>query len=871
MTQLTERLDRFDNRLRSMETELVELRRLAHAEAQAAPATPAPARAPEPPLWAMLEPAQAPAAAARPAPSGPVPGTVPGTGPSRPPRKPREPLDLSVLLGARALAWTGGAVTLLGVVFFFVLAVDRGWIGPSARITLGAAASAALLGAGVWLRRAYGDTYASVSAAGAGIAGFYATLLAAAALYDLIPAPLALTAAAAIAALGAGVALAWGSQTLASLGLVGAMLVPVPVEVQDGITATAAMFACLVLAAATVVAVRRGWHGLLVASVLVTALQAISFVTDEQPHGVAVAIAFWLVYAAGALWLALRNRISYLPASLLMFSAAFGGWSAGFLFDGRTQGYALMSVASAYACASVALFRRERDVASVLWAIALTLAAIGAASLASGATLTIVWAAEAAVLAWLARRIAEPRFQLASLAWLGLAFVHGLAYDAPLKRLFEMNADAWRAAPSPAALAIALVLVGLSTFSWDPQEEGLLARLFSDLLDAQPWLHRGAFAVAGATAVYAGSLAIVSLPSSWDRGHVLVAALWSFVAVALIAAGKRVSSLSALAASVALVLAYDLPQITAVERSWAFGIVALAALVVAVGLELRSRLTLELPAVVAAATSAVLAAGAAIELYDHRREGTALLLLALVFGTVGTSLVRRRRDFASVLGLLALALAVPGSIELLNGTMLVLAWAAGAAALAYLARFEERLQWAALALFGLALAHTLIMEAQPRDLFVAQRRPGDGIPAVLLVVAAAAELAVRSRKLRAWLVWLGGGLGLYAATLMILELAEILSSASIETAFQRGHTAVSSLWGVIGLALLYTGLKRARRELQIGGFVLFGISLVKLFVYDLAFLSSIARAFSFLAVGALILVAGFFYQRLAGAQTEART
>ena len=66
----------------------------------------------------MFEPAEIPATVIpreQPARSGPVPGTVPGTRPARPPR---EPLDLSVLLGARALAWTGGAVTLLGVVFF---------------------------------------------------------------------------------------------------------------------------------------------------------------------------------------------------------------------------------------------------------------------------------------------------------------------------------------------------------------------------------------------------------------------------------------------------------------------------------------------------------------------------------------------------------------------------------------------------------------------------------------------------------------------------------------------------------------------------------------------------------------------------------
>jgi uncharacterized membrane protein len=58
------------------------------------------------------------------------------------------------------------------------------------------------------------------------------------------------------------------------------------------------------------------------------------------------------------------------------------------------------------------------------------------------------------------------------------------------------------------------------------------------------------------------------------------------------------------------------------------------------------------------------------------------------------------------------------------------------------------------------------------------------------------------------------------------------------------------------------GLKRGGRHLVLGGFALFGLALAKLFVYDLSFLSSIARAFSFLAVGALLVVGGFFYQRL---------
>ena len=126
---------------------------------------------------------------------------------------------------------------------------------------------------------------------------------------------------------------------------------------------------------------------------------------------------------------------------------------------------------------------------------------------------------------------------------------------------------------------------------------------------------------------------------------------------------------------------------------------------------------------------------------------------------------------------------------------------------------------------------------------------------------AQSSLAWRTPALQTALAWVCGALGLYAATLTILEASEDLGG-DVHSAFQRGHTAVSFLWGAVGLTLLVLGLKRGGRHLQFGGFALFGLALAKLFVYDLSFLSSIARAFSFLAVGALLVVGGFFYQRL---------
>ena len=85
---------------------------------------------------------------------------------------------------------------MLGVVFFFVLAANRGWISAELRLGFGAAASLAVFAGGFWLKRRFGTTYAALAAVGAGIAGGFATLLAASALYGFVSEPWALVAAA---------------------------------------------------------------------------------------------------------------------------------------------------------------------------------------------------------------------------------------------------------------------------------------------------------------------------------------------------------------------------------------------------------------------------------------------------------------------------------------------------------------------------------------------------------------------------------------------------------------------------------------------------------------------------------------------------
>jgi uncharacterized membrane protein len=273
-------------------------------------------------------------------------------------------------------------------------------------------------------------------------------------------------------------------------------------------------------------------------------------------------------------------------------------------------------------------------------------------------------------------------------------------------------------------------------------------------------------------------------------------------------------------------------------------------------------------------------------------EGLALLALAAFYCAVAAALFRRDRHLATALWAPAVAVALVAFAMTLSGVWLVLAWSVAATALAAVASRtpEPRLQPAAIAYAFVATAHVLALDAPPTDFFEATRHPGSGVPAVLLAVSAAAGLVLLARNRRrptdrdpvdAALeqrqptversgIGTATALALYAVSLSILGLAEAVGTGTVADRFHAGHAAVSAVWGLLGLVALYAGLRRRLGWLQAVGFGLFAVSLAKIFLFDLAFLSSIARALSFLAVGAVLLLGGFFVQRLGAQQRPAR-
>src|SRR5262249_56168989 len=86
----------------------------------------------------------------------------------------------------------------------------------------------------------------------------------------------------------------------------------------------------------------RDWRVLHVAAAVCAAPQALALSAYRPSNAAYAVFGMWLVLAAVPTWLALRTRLTYHPAWLLMFSAVFGGWCAGLLFAGNAQGEALL-------------------------------------------------------------------------------------------------------------------------------------------------------------------------------------------------------------------------------------------------------------------------------------------------------------------------------------------------------------------------------------------------------------------------------------------------------------------------------------------------------------------------------------------------
>jgi uncharacterized membrane protein len=225
-------------------------------------ATPAPSAFGTPPAPAAAQPAQA--AAATP-PRAPRPA---------PPPKPVSDTSFEEQFGTRWVVWVGGLALALGGIFLVRYSIEAGLIGPGMRIFFGGLLAAALIATGEWMRRKENKSDVAgvptahipsiLTAAGTTVA--YATVYASYALYGFLSPAAAFIALGAVALATLAAALLHGP-ILGGLGLVGAYVSPMLVSTNAPNYWALYIYIAVVTAAAFALARARLWRWLAITAV----------------------------------------------------------------------------------------------------------------------------------------------------------------------------------------------------------------------------------------------------------------------------------------------------------------------------------------------------------------------------------------------------------------------------------------------------------------------------------------------------------------------------------------------------------------------------------------------------------------------------
>jgi len=98
-------------------------------------------------------------------------------------------------------------------------------------------------------------------------------------------------------------------------------------------------------------------------------------------------------------------------------------------------------------------------------------------------------------------------------------------------------------------------------------------------------------------------------------------------------------------------------------------------------------------------------------------------------------------------------------------------------------------------------------------------------------------------------------------TILLIASSELLNWMDITRSTQSDKLGLSILWGAYSLLLIVLGIWKKKKYLRIGAIVLFGITLLKLFMYDIAHLTTISKTIVLVALGILLLLISFLYNK----------
>jgi uncharacterized membrane protein len=262
-------------------------------------------------------------------------------------------------------------------------------------------------------------------------------------------------------------------------------------------------------------------------------------------------------------------------------------------------------------------------------------------------------------------------------------------------------------------------------------------------------------------------------------------------------------------------------------------------------------------------------------------EDSALALNSWIFGfaaihlLLGGAAIRFgiHREIGSLLTAGGIALGSIGLANVFDGPMLVAVWSAMAAALAYMATqvdrgpapalsSAQRLLFTAFGFLALAFVHMLVVEAPP----YAIAEGVDDLSASLIAVACCAGASLAcwfwGREVEPHAATVAGFVGAAAFVYLgSVAIIDVIGDNAGGEAREIGQAWLSAFWAATGLGAVIWGMVRKSVNVRLGGLALLMLAIAKVWTYDLAELEELARALSFVALGLLLLVGAFAYQR----------
>ncbi len=839
--------------------------RVAKLEAGQAPAEAAavaPAFAPPPVLTTRPPRAEAPAGEEAPPAVEPAPPPAAHAAAPPPPRA-----TLEERFGTRWVVWIGGLALALGGIFLVRYSVEQGLLGPGVRIILAALFAAVLIGAGEWTRRkevgldvrAIPTQHIPSILTAAGTVAAYTTVYAAFALYGFLSPAVAFILLGLVALATLAAALLHGP-ALAGLGLAGAFVTPLLVASKEPSYWALYLYLFVVTGAALALARLRLWRWLAITAVALGALWTLPGL--EYAHVDALGAHLFHVIAGFAL-----------AAALIVCGLLFGPDSEPGAIDDISSG----AIGAYLLAATVVAIISLHDPA-----------ALAVFSIMIAATVAICWRTAAALYALPAAGL---MVVVVMLHWVAPHYAIDLVLP-----------------PGPARGAVPDLPTGAGTHI-------ALGAALAALFGAAGFAAQGRSSNAVAGLIWSGTAVVTPIAilialylhiAEFDRSipfaglALLLAALYGYAAEALSKreprpglAGSAAVFAAGAVASLALTLTF------ALEKGWLT--VGLALMVPGIAWVAEQR---PLPALRSLAAAMVvlvlLRVGYEPRIVGHDLGATPIFnwllygygLPAAAFW-YGGHLLRKRADdaparmadaaailFTVLLVLLEIRHFMTGGDIYAQTTALTevaMQISAGLALTIGLERLRLRshslvhnigalvigaLSLAAIVLGPLSTLNPFFTRTEVGGPFFNLILLGYGIPAVLAAILA---LAARASRPLAYRYIAAASAVVLALLYLSLEVRRLYHGNLLTPALPTSDAEqyiYSVVWLLFGVALLAAGFLLRSQPARMASAAVIALTIGKVFLIDMAGLTGIFRALSFIGLGAVLVGIGWLYQKL---------